>query len=239
MEQPQTSKYRNQRGNVLFMILAAVALFAALGFAMTQSSIGTGEIDREEARIAAIEILQYAKAVKEAARKQVLLGKATYNQLCFYHPDFPGSPNNYGGGACTPQRQVFDAEGGGMTYWNPDVKWLDSSFSSESQFGHFNYFGDHKIQGIGTNKADLLMGIHYIKEDLCREINRLVDMPFPPPDDNLCCGWDATRHYRGDDDGDWDDAGGSFGGDYAGKSAACVKETDADGYFFYYVLHAR
>ena len=68
---------KRQSGNALFLILIAVALFAALSQAITNSSRGGGSVDREQAEIDASLIVQQGALVKNAVmRTRILDGNA-------------------------------------------------------------------------------------------------------------------------------------------------------------------
>lgn len=70
----------NAKGNALFLILIAVALFAALSYAVTNSGRGGGGIDREEADIMAANILNYFAIIQaEAIKLKSVYGVAEYN----------------------------------------------------------------------------------------------------------------------------------------------------------------
>lgn len=62
-----------QNGNALFLILIAVALFAALSYALTQSTRGGGNIDREEQMIAQAVSEQCSASIDYAVNKLTLI----------------------------------------------------------------------------------------------------------------------------------------------------------------------
>ncbi|MGM0422525.1 MAG: hypothetical protein ACQEQL_05435, partial [Pseudomonadota bacterium] len=66
-----------QNGNALFLILIAVALFAALSYAVTQSGRGGGDTDREQEMILLGEVHNQIAAFQQAIqRMRVINGVA-------------------------------------------------------------------------------------------------------------------------------------------------------------------
>ena len=83
----KTKKRRSEHGNVLFLILIAVALFAALSYVVTQSSrSGSGNIGKEDAKLAAAEILNYVTSVQTAVQTLMLRRECGINKLTFDNP---------------------------------------------------------------------------------------------------------------------------------------------------------
>ena len=83
-----------ESGNVLFLILIAVALFAALSYAVTRSTSGGGTVDKEQRRIIASEIIQYATEVEQAFKRILLIGGYDYIYAEFKNPNGAGGTDN-------------------------------------------------------------------------------------------------------------------------------------------------
>lgn len=93
----------NNRGNALFLILIAVALFAALSYAVTQAGrSGSGSIDREQRRIQIAQTLQYFSQIKNATDRMQLISGCDVTELGFY------------GDGARPECGIFHVDGGNV-----------------------------------------------------------------------------------------------------------------------------
>lgn len=105
---------KNKSGNILFLILIAVALFAALSYAVTGSNRTTGNtVESEKAKLSQGEIDSYLASVETGKNRLLLInGCASINytppadqvaadRSChIFHPDGAGVPyRNFGYGA--------------------------------------------------------------------------------------------------------------------------------------------
>ena len=161
----------SSRGNALFLILIAVALFAALSYAITQSGRGGGTIDKELDYITAARTAQYGAYLSTATTRMVLTGT-------------PASLLSYGGTSppCgSGVNCVFDPQGGGATYEKPP-----SSLGINSWV--FAEVGDGAVvDGVGTGAEDVVMFLRELNGtsvNVCRLINKALGLSYSPVNQN-------------------------------------------------------
>src|SRR5882757_6709060 len=87
---------RQERGNALFLILIAVALFAALSYAITQSGRGSGTVNKETNIVISGQVVEEPAAIRTAVTRMIITGTST-------------TAITFGGGGAT---DVFDAATG-------------------------------------------------------------------------------------------------------------------------------
>lgn len=210
---------RYEQGNALFLILIAVALFAALSYAVTQSGRGSGTVNKEQAMIMAAQITQEAASIQVAVTRMILTGTpkdsieympTTFQNLCT------------AGVNC-----LFSPEGGGAKFPSPPsgafTQDITGTTNSRALVCAPNNFGPglclwvaqaKAVDGIGTAAADPFIHYLFLTEEVCRAINKGLGISGIPIEADIV---DALLDAA------------------PGKAAACIDSGNA-GYDYYHVL---
>jgi hypothetical protein len=224
------SHQTREAGNVLFLILIAVVLFAALSYAVSQTTRGGGiDPSDEKAKMLAPEILNYVTAVQTAITRLQISNGCEDTEISFENSVVPSYVNPYS--PSNKSCHVFDKLGAGLS-WRTFQKdfWEDSKKSSPI------FTGQIKIINIGIDKAELSLVMFNIDKSLCKSINRElgINMPSGEP---LIDGF-SQLPFVGTYNDSTNGRIGDFGSaPYAGKRSFCI---DKSGPFsFVHVLIAR
>lgn len=162
----QNSGGNRQSGNIFFIILIAVMLFAALSFTFSRGIQQGGEnVSRRQAELIAGDILNYAQRVERGVQR-ILSNRISENALSFENNFVAG----YAHGGCTEDAcRVFAPSGGG-------VAWQDAPTNANNGEPYVfvtNRVGsdDGTTRQIGTAERDLVILLP-VKPSICAEINQ-------------------------------------------------------------------
>ncbi len=242
---------RSERGNALMYVLIGVVLFAALGYALSQSSRGsTSALTEERTKLAASEIIEYGTIVANAVGQLRLRGFDS-TEISFDN-NFVSYPNgNCGDDTC----KIFHPDGAGVVYRVPDTDWLDTINPAPTLYGEW-YFPDKVcVENAGTGGSgcdsddaytDLVIILPYIREEVCVEINNKVGVTNPSDVPPVVTGnaW-ATTEDRFAGAFNNDEAISNGTGNFSSKMAGCFEGSAAgstpksDTFHYYQVLISR
>lgn len=198
----------HQKGNALFLILIAVALFAALSYAVTQSGRGGGAIDKETMLIKAAQATQQKAYLRTAVTRMILTNGTTPSTLDLHTGDHK-TPCSTGANC------LFSPTGGGVAPPTVDPYLVDASTQGSPPL--VTYFeGTHSVVGVGTSAPDPIIVFESLKKEACLAINRGLGISGIPVE--------ITPHYI-----DF-----NFGDSLPGKADACV---DVVGSLYNYVYY--
>lgn len=174
------TKRRSERGNVLFLILIAVALFAALSYVVTQSTrSGGGSTEREKNILSSAQMTQYPTALRTAIIRMVLGGVGV--ESIYFNP-----PSNFTA-VSTTRWLVFHPQGGGATYQEAPS---DLSVLGNTAL-NWTFNAQVFVPGIGIDDAgsgnDLIAFLPGVSDGVCRQVNEElgIDVTASKP---LPCG---------------------------------------------------
>lgn len=182
---------QKQNGNVLFLILIAIALFAALSYAVVSSTRSGKDASNETSLIDSASLTALPNDVRLAVMRMRINGIA-FEDLEFNPPsDFDN--------CSSPSVCVFHPEGGGATYMtaSPDL------YEQGSGGWTFNYY--HEIQDIGetvnsgfnSDGHDLVAYLIGVKESVCRKVNQKEGLgsTIPTAPIIMALGMSITDYY--------------------------------------------
>ena len=151
-----------ERGNVLFLILIAVALFAALSYAVTQSTrSGSGDASSETNLINSAQLASYPACIRTAVVRMVIGGVAVDN-LNFDTPANATSDFEW---------NIFHPTGGGAVYQLAPQDLLDTTAS-----GEWIYSSQYEIEDVGQTTGDesgteIIAFLPGVTRNVCRKLN--------------------------------------------------------------------
>ena len=175
----------SNRGNALFLILIAVALFAALSYAITNSGRGGGGTDREQVALAASQMVQYAGQVATAVTRLRITGGCSDSQISFHYDrngdgslDTTGDDAAFYNPASGTDCYIFHPDGAGLTYQPPPESLMIPAADRVGGEGEYVFTGGLSFFGIGsmcqnsTECTDLAFTLGGLTLEACQAINR-------------------------------------------------------------------
>lgn len=235
MKMDTTERKRNgEQGNVLFLILIAVALFAALSYAVTQSTrSGGGDAARETNLVNSAQLTQYPAGIRTSLVRMIIGGTAIDSPVTF------NSPSDFGGlTAAELELNAFHPTGGGATY---QLAPSDLVLAAATVPGTWYFNANFEIPNIGTNGAggnDLIAFLPDVPLAMCNRINEELGI-------TALTTWDPTDANYEDSILDGDAFPGvaaeTFDAGLTGQPFGCFADssTTPDMYIYYHVLIER
>lgn len=237
-----TNTIRNgEKGNVLFLILIAVALFAALSYAVTQSTrSGGGSTEKEKAILSGASLTQHPTAIRTGLIRMVL-GGVDVSDIKFNAPSLFGSLQS--------TELVFHPNGGGAVY-----QFAPADVMRGLGQGTWHFNANFDLPNIGTDGPggnDIIAFLPGITQAVCRRVNDefsispagctsndglVPDVDASITEANIIEDMDDTYTFPVGDQEDLENATCEV---FAGQATGCFYDAANSRYTFYSVLLER
>lgn len=236
--------FKTQSGNILFIILLSIALFAGLTYAVVQSSRQNISImNEQEMKIHFNEIMNYATRIQTAyARLQTMKG-CQLEQISVYHPAMDNAANiNDFQNANAPADEhchLFSSNGGRVPVIAPPRGARVLSRLDGTKVWFEDYYiitNENRIHQQGDPaKTEILLLMPHIKPEFCDYINKRQNIENSSTTDLVMGKYDASfgpLSLIGDGSSERDVRDNQFG---------CIRETGSGtaGDHFYYIVAIR
>lgn len=183
-------KSKTESGNVLFIILVAIALFAALSFAISNMMrSGNAEaISEQRASILADEILAYARDIRQTVQNLRISNGCEPEDISFENSVVAGYTHSP---VADDKCKVFHPSGGGLSYIKPVEDWLDGINTSHPVYGIHYFTGHSCVNDVGESEpgiecrnatpqyAELILYIPFVNQALCQQLAKKTGVLRP------------------------------------------------------------
>ena len=162
----------NEAGNVLFLILIAVALFAALSYAVTQSSRSGGSgSEREQGIVNAAGLTQYASSIRTAILRM------TINNVGIDNVNYknPGDADYATEVGTDGSNFMYHPDGGGATFQLAPDNVLTTNATNTTAGdvdGEWHFRDGLSITDLGSTQSEVVAYLTDVTVGVCEELNR-------------------------------------------------------------------
>ena len=211
-----------QRGNALFLILIAVALFAALSYAITSSGRGSGSVNKEKVELGYAKVAGvFSEGITQFSRLRLIQGCRIPQMQQHPAVAFPD-----------PNCAFFSKNGGGVT--TTSFPNMVSSMVSMNAI---------HLPGVGTDKPDIVMMINIDYDEagaeylgICERVNSKNSITGYTPVANIGTGDFDASYATWIEPDDYGPAISQMPAAFSGKSQGCIADDPQYSYIFYQLL---
>lgn len=238
---------KSNSGNVLFLILIAVALFAALSYAVTSSSRGGGiDAKKDSSELIASEIMNYVSSLEQAVTRLRVSNGCSLSQISFENSVDINYTNTFS--RTDKSCNVFHQNGGGMYWKKANQNWfvgtsVASTYASyqTTSYGQFYFPNSICVLEVGTGVCppdgtgnELVVGLAFLTEGICQAINDRLGTTMNVIVGSILGKGDNSQRYRGQ----FPSSPMYAVLEATGQRTACML-TSKTGYTFYHVLEPQ
>ena len=187
-------KYSN--GNVLFLILIAVALFAALSYAVTKSTrSGSSDTSNEKSVVGAGEVMDLITSVDTAVQRLKASGCAVTQINVGFLGAYPSMGRNFGN-VNAPTDGRCDVSKITATALKVSPSALDSKFAGRPSYGTIFTHKNFGVTGTPNNGNSGYLIVPYVTDKVCKNINQklfgISNIPDSGATTNNYQPWDGS-----------------------------------------------
>ena len=181
MATPFKSFRSEQQGNVLFLILIAVVLFAALSYAVSMNTRNNQkDAGAEKIQVTAATLIQYATSVENAITRLRAANMCSDSDISFATPIY----QTLGGAEANPESKfsaapaqrkchVFDANGGQAIAISFEGAAIQGQTTGPLKSGHATLIIG-SVPDIGSAAPELILAFPSIRRDVCLDAQRRI-----------------------------------------------------------------